>query len=212
MLRYGRRKLPAARADAEQLPVADGTFGAVATMMVHTDMPGYATVLREIARVLKPGGVLLHVGVHPCFCGGFADWSNRPDVLIQPGYLDGGSWTKRSYTTEGVRDKIGAAHFPLPRLLHMFGDAGLRIERYGEGAAPTPVVLAMRARKPRQTVSVGSSGADRLSTAPATAGDAVSFASSARSRTARCDSVSSPDRSTSPITETDRGPTTSSRR
>jgi ubiquinone/menaquinone biosynthesis C-methylase UbiE len=149
MLRYGSRKLPAARADAERLPVADGTFGAAATMMVHTDMPGYATVLGEVARVLKPGGVLLHVGVHPCFCGGFADWSNRPDVLIRPGYLDGGSWTKRSYTTEGVRDKIGAAHFPLPQLLHMFGDAGLRIERYGEGGAPTPFVLAIRARKPR---------------------------------------------------------------
>jgi ubiquinone/menaquinone biosynthesis C-methylase UbiE len=148
MLGYGRTKLPAARADAEQLPFADGTFGVAATMMVHTDMPGYATVLREIARVLKPGGVLLHVGVHPCFCGGFADWSNRPDVLIQSGYLDGGSWTKRSYTTAGVRDKIGAAHFPLPRLLHMVTDAGLALERFGEGGSPTPVVLALRARKP----------------------------------------------------------------
>ena len=58
----------------------------------------------------------------------------------------------------------------------------------------------------------GSSGADRLSTAPATAGDAQNFASSARSRTATCDSVSSPVRSTSPVTKTIRGPTTSSRR
>ena len=63
-----------------------------------------------------------------------------------------------------------------------------------------------------QILSVGSSGADRLSTAPATAGEALIFASSARSRTARCDSVSSPVRSTSPITETMRGPTISSRR
>ena len=46
----------------------------------------------------------------------------------------------------------------------------------------------------------GSSGADRLSTAPATAGDAQNFASRARSRTATWDSVSSPVRSTSPVT------------
>jgi SAM-dependent methyltransferase len=148
MLDHGRRRLPVARADAEHLPVPDGAVGAAATMMVHTDMPGYAAVLREVARVLAPGGVLLHVGVHPCFCGGFADWSDRPDVLIRPGYLAGDSWTTRSWTSEGVRDKVGAAHFPLPQLLHMVTDAGLVLERFGEGGTPTPVVLAFRARKP----------------------------------------------------------------
>lgn len=55
-------------------------------------------------------------------------------------------------------------------------------------------------------------GAERLSTAPATAGDALMRASRARRRTARWDSVSSPVRSTSPITETILGPTISSRR
>jgi hypothetical protein len=63
-----------------------------------------------------------------------------------------------------------------------------------------------------QMVSVGSSGVERLSTAPATAGEALILASSARSRTARCDSVSLPVRSTSPMTETIPGPTISSRR
>ena len=59
---------------------------------------------------------------------------------------------------------------------------------------------------------LGSSGADRLSTAPTTAGEALIFASSARSRTASRGSVSSPVRSTSPTTEIIRGPTISSRR
>jgi PAS domain S-box-containing protein len=62
------------------------------------------------------------------------------------------------------------------------------------------------------SVSEGSSGADRLSTVPATAGEASIFASSARSRTETFDSASSPVRSTSPMIETRRGPTNSRRR
>ncbi len=39
-------------------------------------------------------------------------------------------------------------HRPLPDLLHAFLDAGLTLERFTEGGAPTPTVLAIRARKP----------------------------------------------------------------
>jgi len=150
MLGRAAGRLPAARADAERLPVAGGTLPAVASVMVHTDMPGYPAVLREVARVLRPGGVFLHVGVHPCFCGGFADWSDRDAVVIRPGYRDR-HWTKASYTDRGLRDKVGANHFPLPELLHAFTAAGLEPERYAEGGWPTPVVLGIRARRAART-------------------------------------------------------------
>jgi hypothetical protein len=64
----------------------------------------------------------------------------------------------------------------------------------------------------RQGTRDGSSGADRLRTAPATAGDTAIRSSRARSRTARCDSVSSPTRSTFATTRIRRGPTISNRR
>jgi hypothetical protein len=81
-----------------------------------------------------------------CRDGGFADHSDRNAVVIRPGYLDS-YWTKASYTDQGVRDKVGATHMPLPGLLHAFLDAGLKPERFAEGGAPVPTTLSVRARK-----------------------------------------------------------------
>lgn len=148
MLRHARGRLPVARADAERLPIRDDCVPAAIAMMVHTDMPGYPAVLREVARVLRPGGVFVHVGVHPCFCGGFADRADPAAVVLHPGYLDG-YWTKESWTDQGVRDKVGATHRPLPEVMRAFVDAGLTLEEFEEGGEPTPAVLAVRARKPR---------------------------------------------------------------
>lgn len=144
MLRHADGRLPVGRADAVRLPVRDGSVPAVIAMMVHTDLPDYRAVLREVARVLRPGGVFVHVGVHPCFCGGFADRSDPDAVVIGPGYLDG-SWTKKSWTDQGIRDKIGAWHLPLAGLLQAVLDAGLMIEQVVEGGPVTPMTLGLRA-------------------------------------------------------------------
>ncbi len=143
MLAYARDRLPVARGDATRLPVRDAAVDAVVAVMVHTDMPAYPAVLTEIARVLRPGGVFVHVGVHPAFCGGFADRTDPAAVIIRPGYLDG-HWTKQSWTTEGVRNRVGATHFPLPALLQAVLDAGLTFAGFAEGGEPVPTVFAMR--------------------------------------------------------------------
>ena len=145
MLRHAVGRLPVVMADARRLPVRDGCLPAVVTVMAHTDMPEYAAVVREAARVLAPGGKFVHIGVHPCFCGGFADRSDSDAIVIAPGYRDG-HWTGTPGPTRDIRDKVGASHWPLPDLLHMFLDAGLGVERFAEGGAPTPIVLALRAR------------------------------------------------------------------
>ena len=70
-----------------------------------------------------------------------------------------GHWTTESYTDKGIRDKVGASHWPLSELLHMVQAAGLELERFAEGGRPVPLVLALRARKPeRQGAASGLAG------------------------------------------------------
>jgi len=146
MLRHARGRLSVARGDAAHLPVRDNSMAAVITVMMHTDVSDYRPVLREAARVLADDGVFVHIGVHPAFCGGFADRSDQEAILIRPGYLDE-HWTKESFTSAGVRDKVGATHVPLAGLLQAFLDAGLTFTGFAEGGTPTPTVLAARATK-----------------------------------------------------------------
>src|ERR1700733_4751214 len=121
MLRHARTRLPIAQADGACLPFGDGSFASVVAVMIHTDVPDYPAVLEEAQRVLSPGRFFVHIGVHPCFCGGFADRTDPDAVIVHPGYLDD-HWTRASWTDKGLRDKVGATHLPLPVLLRSFVD------------------------------------------------------------------------------------------
>jgi len=146
MLAHSVERLPAAQSDALSLPFASDRFPAVLAVMVHTDMTDYEAVLTEIHRVLAPGGIFVHIGVHPCFCGGFADRTDPEHIIINRGYLDG-QWTTESWTDQGLRDKVGAGHFPLAALLNAVLSQGFTLDAFSEGAEPTPVVLSFRATK-----------------------------------------------------------------
>jgi SAM-dependent methyltransferase len=148
MLRHARARLPIAQADGGRLPFGDASFASVVTAMIHTDVADYSAILKEARRVLVPGGSLLHIGVHPCFCGGFADRTDPEAIIVRAGYLHG-HWTKASWTDRGLRDKVGATHTPLPALLQSFVDAGFVLDGFREGGEPIPTVLAVRALKPR---------------------------------------------------------------
>jgi len=146
-LRYARGRLPAAAGDATRLPVRAGSLPAVVCVLAHTDLPDYAAVLREAARVLGPGGRFVHVGLHPCFIGAFADWSEPGRVLIDPGYAQ----RERAFVgpPQGVRVRVGAWHVPLADLLNAFIDAGLTIDRTAESTANGIAdVFGLRATKP----------------------------------------------------------------
>jgi SAM-dependent methyltransferase len=108
MLRYTRGPPAAARADAVRLPVRDRCLPAVITVMAHTGMPACPAVLTEAARVLQPGGLFVHVSVHLCFCGGFADRSDPAAVVIRPA-----TWTATGPRRPGPPAASGPGSAPL---------------------------------------------------------------------------------------------------
>ncbi|SBT47861.1 class I SAM-dependent methyltransferase [Micromonospora narathiwatensis] len=147
-LRHARGRLPVARGDAARLPVADASVPAVTCVLGHTDLPDYPAVIAEAARVLAPGGRFVHVGVHPCFCGAFADRSDPGRIVIDGGYAER-ERSFRSWNASGVRARVGAWHLPLADLVNAVTDAGLAVTRVDEsGSTAIPDILALQATKP----------------------------------------------------------------
>jgi len=147
-LRHARAEMPVMQGDAEALPIAGNSLRAAVCVLAHTDVPDYAAVVREAARVLQEGGVFVHIGVHPSFVGAFADRSDPADVRIDASYH---RRDRRfdSFTPHGVRIRVGAWHTPLPDLLHTAIDAGLILTRVMEAGAPdaVPEILGFSARR-----------------------------------------------------------------
>ncbi|MDT7846148.1 class I SAM-dependent methyltransferase [Streptomyces justiciae] len=146
-LRHAAARLPVAVADAAALPLADASVPAAVCVLASTDVPDYAAVVREIARVLAPGGRFVHLGVHPCFVGAFADRSEPGRVVLDEGYADR-SRTLGGWNPAGVRARVGAWHVPLADLLNAALAAGLRLERTVErGREGVPEVFGFAAVK-----------------------------------------------------------------
>lgn len=147
-LRHAMTEMPVVQGDATALPFRDGVAGAAVCVLAHTDVPDYAKVVREASRVLSPGGVFVHVGVHPSFVGAFADRSDPAQVRVDASYH---RRERRfdSFTPHGVRAKVGAWHTPLPDLLHAALDAGLTLTRVVEDGPPdaVPEILGFTARR-----------------------------------------------------------------
>ncbi len=137
--------------DAHELPFRSASVSALGMAFVHTDVDAFEKVMREIGRVLAPGGRVAHLGVHPCFVGHHVDSPDKSDVRLgfAAGYRDAMRVNDSERFGPGIRSRVGARHVPLGPFLTAFIDAGLVIDQCVElGEGLVPWMLGVTAHKP----------------------------------------------------------------
>ena len=150
-LRLAReRGLEVVQADASDLPFGDASFDAVVSMWTHTDVEDFPALVRESARVLRPGGPFVYVGAHPCFVGPhsrFISAEGVPELYL-------GYWRTERYddgpaiSPQGLRAKVGATHLPLGLFIQSFLDARFQLECFEElRTREYPYTVALRCRR-----------------------------------------------------------------
>jgi SAM-dependent methyltransferase len=162
-------------ADAADLPFASGSFDFATAFMSMMDMADQAGVLREAARVLRPGGFLQFSILHPCFNPPHRRVLREPNGTTRAieigGYFDtidgriDTFWMTNAPKEERDRTepfRVPRFHRTLSAWVSLIVEAGLAIERLGEPrvsvelakAEPAledtlvaPIFLHIRARK-----------------------------------------------------------------
>jgi SAM-dependent methyltransferase len=155
-LRFARFRLAAAvRADARRLPVPDACADVATGMYFQTDTEDSATVVREVARCLRPGGRFAYLGVHPCYVGPFVyrlDEQKDQSLTFTPGYGAVGWAGRVSGDGSRIGGRVGFHHKTLASFLQAFGDAGFVLRSVREFVPPGAILpwdLALLAVRPR---------------------------------------------------------------
>ncbi len=137
------------QADAVRLPFADASFDAVVSILTHTDFEDASAVFAEVARVLRPGGRFVYVGIHPCFASPTVERPPDGPHLLHPGYRRQGWWQDSPafrFGQGGIRGRVGVNHLPLAEFLNAILDSRLRLDHVEEpGLDDYPVLLGLRA-------------------------------------------------------------------
>ncbi len=137
------------------LPFEGGSFDFVTAFMSMMDMADQAEVLKEVARVLKPGGFLQFSILHPCFVP-----PRRRNIRNERGeavaveladYFNETGGRVERWLFSGVSDeeRAGLEPFSVPRFhrtlsswVAMLVGAGLSIQAFGEPMASEEVACA----------------------------------------------------------------------
>jgi len=162
-------------ADGMDMPFAARSFDFVTAFMSLMDMPDQHAVLREAARVLRPGGFVQFSILHPCFVPPWRRVLRQPDGTTRAieigGYFDAIDGRIDTFWFSSIpqaeREKVQPFRVPrfhrtLSDWVNLIVEAGLVIERFGEPRVSAklarsepvledtlvaPVFLHIRARK-----------------------------------------------------------------
>ena len=122
--------------DAERLPFADRAFDLVVAYNCLMDVDDMPATVREVARVLRPGGRLAASITHPTtLAGAFADRQPDARFVITGSYLGPPRATEFRAERDGLTMTFRDRAYPLEAWVSALEEAGLLIERIREPAA-----------------------------------------------------------------------------
>jgi len=130
-----------AHAIAESLPCRSASFDGVVMCLVIEHIEAYDQAIREVARVLEPGGRFLLLLNHPLLQAPGSGWID--DHILEEQYWRVGQYLNDDAGIEEVAPGVNLPfmHRPLSRYIHVMGEVGLLIDDMDE-PAPPPGFLA----------------------------------------------------------------------
>jgi SAM-dependent methyltransferase len=151
-----------ARSAADALPFPDASFDAVVVCLVFEHIADHVPAIREIGRVLAPGGVFAFFLNHPLLQAPNSGWVI--DHILDEQYWRIGPYLVEDVTMEELAPGVVLpfVHRPLSQYVNAMADAGLLVERMEEpmppegflaradeyrAAATIPRLLLLKARK-----------------------------------------------------------------
>jgi len=131
-------------ADAAALPLADASADLVVAFMSLHDMDDLDNAVREIARVLEPGGRLCAAIVHPINSAGRFE----SDTASAPFRIDGSYLARFDYTDRIERDGLTMTfhgrHRPLSDYFAALVEVGFTVEMLREPTVPDDASASRR--------------------------------------------------------------------
>ena len=129
-----------ARARAEALPCRDGAFDVVVLCLAIEHVEAYEVALREVARVLEPGGRFVLVLCHPLLQAPGSGWVD--DVAAGEHFWRIGAYLDDATAVDTVAPGVDLVfvHRPISRYVHAMGAAGLVVDDMEEPPPPARLV------------------------------------------------------------------------
>jgi len=135
------------RADAAALPLADACADLAIAFMSMQDVDAMPAAVREIARVVRPGGRFCMAIVHPLNSAGrFASLAPDAPFVIQGSYLDQFTFSD-VVERDGLSMTFHSAHRPLQSYFQALEAAGFLIEMLREPSVPEAIVTRDSSRR-----------------------------------------------------------------